>query len=101
MGIRSFELSAEQRAYFNDVDNSILHQSVELGRVELQAEALKSSLGTLYAARQKQLYAVLADVGIDLSNCGGVRVENGSLVCQTQDPDLADQDVPPVVSGPA
>lgn len=85
MGIRSFELTPEQRQYFTDVDNSILHHSVELGKILLQEESLKSTLGTLYAARMKQMNAVVEEAGLNVQDCLGARVENGSVVVQVRD----------------
>jgi hypothetical protein len=86
--MRTFELNDDQRRYFTDVDNSILHHSVELGKLLLQEEALKSTLGTLYAARMKQMNAAMEGAGLDLQQCLGARVENGAVVVQVQDPPL-------------
>jgi len=86
MGIHSFELSPEQRQYFTDVDNSILHHSVELGKIELQAESLKSTLGTLYQARMKHMNSVLEKAGFASPDCSGARVEGGTVVVQVADP---------------
>lgn len=89
MGIRSFDLTPEQRQYFTDVDNSILHHSVELGKLLLQEESLKSTLGTLYAARMKQMNAAMESAGLDTRDCLGARVENGAVVVQVRDPSVA------------
>ncbi len=86
MGIRSFELTPEQRQYFTDVDNSIIHHSVELGKILIQEESLKSTLGTLYAARMKQMNAVMEGAGLNVQDCAGARVEGGTVVVQTKDP---------------
>lgn len=86
MGTRTFDLTPDQRKYFTDVDNSILHHSVELGKIELQAESLKSSLGTLYQARMKQMNAVVEQAGLDLGEVLGARVDpSGNIVVQVKD----------------
>lgn len=86
MGIRSFDLTPDQRQYFTDVDNSILQHSVELGKILLQEESMKSTLGTLYQARMRQMNAAMESAGIDLGSVLGARVDpSGSLVVQTRD----------------
>lgn len=85
MGIRTVSLSDDQNKYFIDVDNSIVHHSVELGKLELQTEALRGALKSLYASRMKSLGAAVEAAGLDPSACLGARIESGQLVIQVPD----------------
>ncbi len=89
MATQRFPLSDDQKNYFTDVDNSIMRHSVELGKLQLQADSVKDSLGTMYAARMKRLNTVVAELGADPQKCVSVRVERGELVIQTSEDPLS------------
>lgn len=69
------DLTPEQAQYFNDVDGSILQWSVELGKVELQADSIKGTLRTLYQARAKSLSEAVEKAGLDPALVSSARVD--------------------------
>lgn len=92
---RSIKIADEKRKYFEDLDRSILSHSVQHSRLELEAEAARAQLRTLYQSRQNHLNQQLQEAGIDpLALVGaGFDQETGEIVVELRE--LREASAPP------
>ncbi len=86
MTTKVFALPPESRQAFQDIDRSILHWSVELGKAELQAEAARRTLSGLYEARMKQMNSCIVAAGVDPSTAHSAKVDGeGKMIVEVAD----------------
>lgn len=89
----TFKLEEEIFKKLTEVDQSITMWSLDLGKIELQADAAKEQLRGLYGVRQQVLRKVVGDAGFDLGKVQDIKIGKGGQLMVLMDP--APENPPP------
>ena len=102
MKTHSIQLEKDDTQQVQQIERSIIHYSIELGKIAVVEHNIRNSLVGLGEARHKLIQSILKNNGFDLNKVAGVQVnpEIGSIIVEIDESKSESAPNGPVGAGP-